>query len=283
MKKVLLGTAAIVAMSGAVYADGHAGVSVGGDGRMGVIDPFGDDGLQFTSRIRISFTATGATDGGLEFGGSVRADNAVGGAAGTAGNVYIQGSFGKLSMGDVDGAAKAAVGHVSGVGLTGLSDTNESTYIANGNDDPTALYEYMSGNLGFYASAGQRETATDEAAIGVTYTFGDIKVALGYEDADLPEHHIILGVTAGFGDATVKAIFGDAGDLGDQMAVSLDYVFGMTTATIFFTDDEELGGAEAYGLGFSNDLGGNASLKGGYAQNETTDEDAFDFGISMKF
>ena len=278
MKKVLLASTALVMSAGFAAAD----VSVGGDGRMGIIVDEGADAA-FTSRIRISFSASGETDLGLAFGGSIRADNSGGGAAGTAGSVFVEGSFGKISMGDVDGAARAAVGHVSGVGLTGLGDLNESTYIANGNDDPTALYEYSSGDLTFYASAGQPTDASQEYAIGVSYSFGDITVALGYEDADIAEEHIILGVTAAFGDATVKAVYGDAGSLGDQMALSLDYVAGATTITAFYADDEDLGGVEAYGLGVAYDLGGGASLKAGYASNETADVDGYDFGISMSF
>ncbi len=34
-------------------------------------------------------------------------------------SVFISGAFGKLTMGDVDGAAQSATGHVSAAGLTG--------------------------------------------------------------------------------------------------------------------------------------------------------------------
>ena len=299
MKKVLFGTTALVLSAGVAAAD----VTLNGNGRMGVIDGFGDSDLTFTSRIRFNFAASGETDGGLSFGGSLASDDS--GDAGDSGTIFIEGAFGKLTMGDVDGGAKAAVGHVSGVGLTGLGDLNEMTYIANvGQDTPGALYEYSTGDLTFYVSADQPNqtvvlveddpaTPADETvigdtgdayAVGLSYGFGNYTVALGYEDNDdFDDGHIIGGVTAGFGDATVKVVYGDAGDAGDQMSISLDYVFGATTVTAFYADDEELGGAEGYGIGASYDLGGGASLKGGYAQNESSDEDAFDFGISMSF
>jgi outer membrane protein OmpU len=92
----------------------------------------GDDDIGFTSRARVTFTFSGETDGGLSFGASFRADNSSNAANGTAGSVFLSGAFGKISMGDVDGAAVAAVGHVDGVGLTGLGDRNESSFIANG-------------------------------------------------------------------------------------------------------------------------------------------------------
>ena len=293
MKNVLLASTALIMSAGIAAAE----VTVGGDGRMGIIDNFDGD-LAFTSRIRISFAASGETDGGLAFGGSVRADNAGGGVgneAMTAGSVFISGAFGKLSMGDVDGAAKAAVGHVSGVGLTGLGDLNESTYVANAGQDTSALYQYSTGSLSFYVSASQPDTdggagdapASSQAyAVGVKYSGGNYTVALGYEDVDGGASHVIVGGSASFGDATVKAIYGSA-DLGatteDQFALSLNYAFGMTTATVFYTNDEDLGGAEAFGLGASYDLGGGAALKGGYVKNKTADTDGFDFGVSMSF
>ena len=228
MKKVLLASTALIMSAGIAAAD----VSVGGDGRMGVQDGFGDDGLRFTSRIRISFSASGETDAGLAFGGSIRADNAGGfnvtdqngntlgddsfnatdiddldltgggGVLGQAGSVFIEGAFGKLSMGDVDGAAQAAVGHVSGVGLTGLSDLNESVYIANvGPNLPGAIYEYAAGDFGVFVSAsnpGNVFTGEEEDvawALGGSYSFGNFSVALGYEDNGAGTDHIIGGLT----------------------------------------------------------------------------------------
>ncbi len=344
MKKVLLASTALVMSAGFAAAD----VSVGGDGRMGVIDGFngtltldGPDGLPgtpdditvnrndeltFTSRIRIIFTASGETDSGLAFGGTIRADNAGnvgivdaqgrtpgddgfnpatatlqgGGTFGGAGSVFIEGSFGKLSMGDVDGAAEAAVGYVSGVGLTGLSDLNENIYIAGpgiGGSLPAALYEYSGGDWAVYVSATSPTTFVGvesdiNYSVGGSYAFGNFSVAAGYENNDaLNTDHWILGGTATFGDFTGKLIWGTAsGDAdGDQWGISGDYTFDATTVTAFYTDstDIELAGSsigtEAWGLGAAYDLGGGASLVGGYVSNETSGEDAYDFGIAFTF
>ena len=285
MKKVLLASTALVLSAGVAAAD----VSVGGDGRMGVIDAYDGFGLTptdagFTSRIRISFSASGETDGGLSFGGSIRADNSGGGASGTAGSVFVEGSFGKISMGDVSGAAEAAVGDLSGVGLTGLEDFNEMTYLSN-SDRPAARYEISTGDLTFYASADNPGAAGDPAtSLAVAYSMGDISVALGYEDAAGIDH-VIGGVTASFGDATVKAIYGTASDINfDQYGVSLDYVAGPTTFTVFHVT-RELGVLESsdYGIGVAYDLGGGASLKGGMSDGDARSDAAFDFGISMSF
>jgi len=296
MKKVLLGTSALVLSTGFAWAE----VEVSGDGRMGIIGGGNDDAatvdidesdLTFTSRVRFSFTGSGETDGGVTFGGSLASDDS--GDDGTSGSVFVEGAFGKLSMGDVDGAAKAAVGHVSGVGLTGLGDLNESTYLANvGPETPGALYENSFGDFTFYASADRPNVSDDEAyALGMSYGFGNYTFALGYENVEVggvDSDHIIGGLTAAFGDATVKVIYGNA-DLGgadfDQASISLDYVFGMTTVTAFYqnVDLEGVGDGDAYGIGASYDLGGGASLKGGIADADGLDDPVFDFGISMTF
>lgn len=317
MKKLLLASTALVLSAGVAAAD----VAVGGDGRMGIQDGFGDEDLRFTSRIRISFSASGETDGGLTFGGSIRADNAGaatirdasgnavgdtgfdptdgplslggGGVNGQAGEVFIEGAFGRLSMGDVDGAAEAAVGDISGVGLTGLGDRNESTYIASlGGNAPGVLYEYSAAGFTGYLSASNpgnpiSGASSDNVAwsLGATYSFGDFSVLAGYEDNDAGTDHIIVGGTASFAGATLKAIFGTASGAvdGDQYGVSLDYTFDAITGTVFYKDDSELGGNEAYGIGASYDLGGGASLKAGFVQDETVDDQAYDFGISFSF
>ncbi|MXQ09444.1 porin [Alphaproteobacteria bacterium GH1-50] len=292
MKKVLLASTALVLSAGVAAAD----VAVSGDGRMGVANNFTGD-LVFSSRIRIAFSASGETDGGLSFGGSIRADNAGGGEGGTAGSVFIEGAFGKLSMGDVDSAAEAAVGDVSGVGYQ-LAGRQESIYI--GGPATAALYEYSAGDLSVYLGAGQQETGNDSVSVGLAYSFGNFGVSAGYETNDsvgaAPDtatnvDHIILGATAAFGDATLKVIHGmadfDGGDA-DQTAVSLDYVMGATTITAMYYDESEfgaLGSGEGFGLGVAYDLGGGATLKAGYISDETdgATEDGFDLGINMSF
>lgn len=285
MKKILLATTLLAGFAGAASAE----VALSGDARMGIINS-GDD-TTFTSRARVKFTMSGETDGGLQFGADFRADNAdsgddgVGGAEqGMAGKVFIKGAFGTLSMGDVDGAALAAVGHVDGVGLTGLGDLNESTFIAGG-DDPSVLYEYSTGSLAFYASTTQIGGAAAPMALGAKYSTDAFGVALGYEDNDAGTDHIIIGASTTFSNVTLKANYGTASGAvdGDQFGVSATYSANALAATVFFTDDEELGGAEAYGIGAAYDLGGGAKVVGGYVKDQTNDADAFDLGIAMEF
>ena len=292
MKKILLATTMLAATTGFAAAE----VTLSGDARMGIISNFdnaltttiNESDLQFTSRARVKFTLSGSTDGGLEFGASFRAQDAAAASSGTAGSVFISGAFGKLSMGDVDDAANSAIGQVSGVGLTGLGDLNEVSYIAGGND-PTALYEYATGDLTIYASVTNPTIPASVVAYSVAakYALGDYTVALGYEDNDAGTTHIIAGATATFGAATVKAIYGSSNGVvnGDQYALSVDYKADALTVTAFYSNKNlpTVSVQEAYGLGASYDLGGGASVVGGYSHNETTNADAFDVGVAMSF
>jgi len=336
MKRILATTAILALSAGFASAE----VTLSGDARMGIIGDFGGADAAFTSRARVKFSMSGTTDGGLEFGASFRADNAKeisdtnttcvqvadgpdadteldlvctsttttsGGAnAGTAGDVYISGAFGKLSMGDVDGAAQAAVGQVSGVGLTGLGDRNEIRYLGNGGTDfsftstadPSALYEYSAGDLSLYLSATNPSGDGDALAVGAKYAFGDFTLAMGYEQAELgfTWNHMVFGATANLGPVVLKAVYGhtteDAPWEYDQYAISADYTTGALTMTAFISDTEDFAstiheGAKSsgkhYGLGASYDLGGGASLVGGYVQDQTRDESAFDLGLSFSF
>jgi outer membrane protein OmpU len=276
MKKILLATSALVLVAGAAAAE----VTVGGSARMGLIYD-GEDTLM-TSRVRIVFTASGETDTGISFGASMRADQNGGNADGTANDdstVYVSGAFGKLTFGDVDSAANALVGHVSGVGLTGLGDWNELRYL--GQTDTSALYEYSTGAFTVGLSKGQLEGGTDAISIAAKYSTDAYSVALGYENADLPVvgevDHLALGASATFGAATVKFVASDTDIAGDdtQYALSLDYAMGATTLTVFATDE---GPINNYGIGASYDLGGGAKVVGGIV--EVDDLNLADDGVT---
>jgi outer membrane protein OmpU len=247
MKKLLLATSILAGTAGLAAAE----ITLSGDARMGFLDDFvyaadADDDLGFTSRARVAFSLSGETDGGLSFGASFRADNSSNAANGTAGSVFLSGAFGKISMGDVDGAAVAAVGHVDGVGLTGLSDLNESSFIANGGladedltdldslnpafaltGDPSVLYEYTTGNIGLFLGVtnpgfestlnfGSATEATDGVAwsIGANYSTDAYKFGIGYEDLDVD-----------------SSVAGSLGNLSaDHLFIGGDATFGAFTA-----------------------------------------------------
>jgi outer membrane protein OmpU len=279
-----------------------------------VYDESATEKTTMSSRIRITFSASGETDAGLSFGGSVRADNSAAGSAGTAGSVFISGGFGKLSMGDVDGAAKAAVGNVSGVGYTGIGDNNELAFLnagsdvdGDGTDDtvypvPSALYEYSAADVTFYAGIGQiggdAALPTGQSySVGVKYTgVSGLTLSAGYEStsdfavAGNTADQYLIGADYTTGAFTIKGRYGSI-DLGaldaTQYAVSVDYAFGATTVTGYYRAADVSTGTDitSYGIGAAYDLGGGATLAAGVAQTEvgTLDNTRGDLGIKFSF
>lgn len=299
MKKLLLATSALTLMAGAASAE----IALSGSARMGLVY----DGTQnagtgetfFSSRVRIVFTASGETDTGLSFGASVRADQSgQGNDENGDSTVFISGAFGKLTMGDVGGAADALVGQVSGVGYGPNDSLQEIGFI--GTTKTAAYYEYSTGGFTFGLGAGQiynpsstggADTA-DELNIGVKYSAGNYSVALGWETTDgtvaapaafvvpgpgvvYSEDLLSLGGSATFGSATVKARVSDSDITGKDTtwALSVDYAIGATTLTAFYTDFGNTivatsSDTKHYGIGAAYDLGGGATVAGGIVRQD---------------
>lgn len=274
MKRILLASAALAMSAGVAAAE----VAIGGDGRMGVVSTDGGD-VTFSSRVRVSFTASGATDTGLTFGGSIRADNAGAGSGGTGGNVHIAGAFGKVTFGDTDTAAKAAVGNAGGVGYTGLGDLNEVKTYLGGKTTPNALWNYSIGDLALYASVDNSDG--DQLLSGAMgYSIGDVGVNVGVERQG-DAQNIVAGVSAALGDASVSVVVG-SGDTEDHYGASAAFVSGPATFTAFASNRGAAG--DHFGIGATYDLGGNAKIAGGFVDGDSlTGGPSFDLGVTLGF
>jgi outer membrane protein OmpU len=306
MKKVLLASSILALSAGVASAE----IALSGSARMGIVHnstlDAGGGQTYFSSRVRIVFTASGETDGGLTFGASMRADQQGGnnndsgadkdGDSNGDSTVFISGAFGKLTMGDVGGAADALVGQVSGVGYGPNDDLQEIGFI--GTTKTAAYYEYSTGALTFGLGVGQTYDVDadldtdDEASIAVKYSAGGYSAALGYEENDT-ESLVSVSGSATFGPATVKARVSDSDVAGDDTtyALSVDYVAGAITVTGFYTDFGNTTTTSAdtqhIGLGASYDLGGGASLAGGVVMQNNDgivpDETFADLGVKFSF
>lgn len=233
MKKILLATTMLASVAGYAAAD----VAVSGDARMGVLS--WDGNSTFESRVRIKFSGTGTTDGGLAFGGSFRAADAGGANDGVKGSTFISGAFGTISMGDVDSGDEAAVGQLATVGYEGLGSGNSISYVADdgfslddsfeigieSNNGAKVLYTYATGAVSISASTAQLSNAdsADHTAYGVgaAYSAGDLTVALGYGSSD-----VVVNYGPGF-DGSVTDLSG-----------SIGYVMGDTTLMAIYQDKE---------------------------------------------
>jgi outer membrane protein OmpU len=298
MKKVLLATSALAMMAGAASAE----IALSGSARMGLVydgslDAGGGE-TYFSSRVRIVFTASGETDTGLSFGASMRADQQGGnnnddpadkdGDSNGDSTVFISGAFGKLTMGDVGGAADALVGQVSGVGYGPNDALQEIDFI--GTTKTAVYYEYSTGSLTFGLGAGQLydvdldADTEDQLNIGVKYATDAFSVALGYETSD-SEDALHLGASATFGAATLKARVTDRDSEADiQWATSIDYAIDATTITAFYTDFGD-NDTQHIGLGASYDLGGGAAVAGGIVLQDAAgvNETFADVGLKFSF
>jgi outer membrane protein OmpU len=286
MKNLLLASTALVLFAGAAAAE----VAISGSGRLGMVYDesiandkinivdgravrnVGDSGFRFSSRMRVVFTLTAETDAGVSFGASIRADNASAGNNGQGGSVFMSGAFGKLSMGDVDGAAESAVGNLSGVGYTGIGDLNEAIYLQQGNSDldsnekltefalPAATYEYTTGPASFYFSLGNpagiaipttvfdtaavtvKDTVIDSAfGIGAKYAVDNYSVGFGYETVD------VSGI--GFDSATCSGVPSTCTGTPTKFKNTLDsWIIGGTGTFGGFTAKAQYGEGSAKGI-----------------------------------
>lgn len=211
MKVFLPALSSALLIAGAASAQG---ISLFGDARLGlgynidndggvIVDDDGNttDDLRAVSRIRFGVDMTGVTDSGITFGGTIRADNSVGGEGGdlgqNEGEVFVSGSWGTLTFGDTNGADEQWVGDVPGnYSLTGLGDVNETLFISNGGSfgedngttfaenpsaRPTIRYDYDFANFGISVSSNRDLT---DVGVGVGYAAdfggGSWSVGAGY-------------------------------------------------------------------------------------------------------
>lgn len=282
MKKVLFATTALVMTAGVAAAE----VSLSGDARMGLV--YDGNDAQFASRARVRFTATGETDSGLSYGASFRVDHERANSAdqrasnGTRGSVYISGTYGKLTMGDVASASEMAVGDLYGVGYTGgdfYANLNEPSYLtADGNNldqGPNILYEYSISGVNLFASAtdgsdnawggaygtnlpdcgldGVCGTVDDNetdiawslgASYEGTYTNGTYNVGLGYgKHGDAKE--VVLGGEATYGNFMGKAFYADYKDRN-----GIDFRLSDDAILAYDGDNYEYDKAYGFSLGY---------------------------------
>jgi outer membrane protein OmpU len=272
------------------------------------------DSTDAVNRVRVSFAMAGETDGGLAYGASIRADNAGGGNAGTGGSQYISGAFGKLSMGDLNGADENAAGDISGVGLSGLGDHNEVSYQAASHN---IGYEYTVSGMTFGYSQDTAQKTGSNSAMGISYSgsAGAASFSVGVGQSKVgTSTQTTMSVSATTGGLTIKAI-SSSNDNGptvgavagtvqtagvaaanqyvaeaaqdttpdtDTTGISLSYSMDAMSVSAFTKTVSTAGVADidSSGFGFSYDMGG-ATLKAGVV--DADDQQLIDFGVSFSF
>lgn len=316
MKKLLIATSALVALTGAASAE----VALTGDGRMGLV--WDGDNAQFSSRVRARFNLSGETDSGLSFGGSFRVDQenyaaepeSRSAAHGTAGSVYVSGTFGKLSMGDVVSATEAAIGDLTEIGYTDgefAANPEEIDYLTgdgeNEEQGPTALYEYTFNGVNLFASmtdGSRRDCSASNVIVGslecydfdtddesevafslaAGYEFGAYSVGLGYsENRDGTE--IVIGGTAAINEFKIKAFYADYDDRDLAQLGDFEYNFDDDETTFEVNYDKSYGLSVEYAM--ANGIGLEAlwirrdvEILEGFADEADDSYDAYGVGAS---
>jgi outer membrane protein OmpU len=287
MKKLLLITT-ILAITGGVA---HADISFSGDARMGISSTNGGKNFKSSSRMRVRFSGSGETDGGLKFGGNMRTTQASDFSSTLAmQTLFIESAtLGRLSIGDTDGAAQAAVTQFVALGFNDTGAHQEFKFLTGGSTSKgnDLIYTYTKGPLAVSLSLGEVGATTssaattwdDDRAVGVSYTTEFWKVAAGFEDDGVRSQSIVSG-SYGNGQAEVKVAYGAQDNDKDQYVVYGTYILGASTLSAFFRKD--FADITYQGVGVNYELGGGMALSAGYA--EPSNKDAVvSIGATMSF
>lgn len=300
MKKVLFATTALLATGTMVAADGHAGVSLSGSSRFGLVYNEGAaDETVIHNRFTLNIDASVESDSGATFFSRVRVrggnSTGTGGATAASGvsapRVGVRSGGFTLAVGNINGAYESTPGLYSGaVGLTGLGWGNlpinngsagtffwDSFSSAGGGVNGVEVI-YSGGGMGFHISHSE---VTDETSLHVSYNFGDWTVALAAIDGNAAgQEGVLLTLGGSFGavDAGLKVADND-GDSAVTIWGAFDVGTG-TTITAYASATDAAGIDDSYGLGFTHSLGG-AVLAGGVADVRGTTQ--ADLGVRFSF
>ena len=295
MKNILFATTALVATAGIAAAD----VSISGFAEMGIADTnAANQGWEFHQDIDVTFSMTGETDGGLTFGASVDLDETTAGTTtdddhGTT--VFISGGFGKLTMGDTDGAFDWALTETAMGGSIADDHTAHAGYAGNsgldggaapmGGDGQVLRYDYSINGFGVAVSLEQEANAlgaaTDDiTGFGVTYAMdmGGTAITLGAGMQDAGANEDISGVSVKAAMAngiTLVANTSDESSVADRSIKRTGFGIGYTmdalTVTANFGSVDRTGtvnDTDGYGLAVNYDLGGGAVVQLGYGSSD---------------
>jgi len=283
MKKILLASTALAAFAGAAAAD----VRVTGSAEMGVVgatfdvestsgfDDSTTEPLQFFNDGDVQFRMSGETDGGVAFGATLDLDEA-GKLGNTLGDqdfdIFISSDFGRVTLGDTDGAVSAILDGAVDVGSPGSindAETAHAGYLGDwldGSGDGQILrYNYdfdafsFAGSIEMHPSGGGGRVVEDDddltwglaAGYGFEFGGGSANVGIGYQFSNDPDITIGFADESTFGgdvngdgdtDDDVEIDFGaDAGDtsvIAIGGTVDLDAGFGVGLTYSLYQFDE---------------------------------------------
>jgi outer membrane protein OmpU len=271
--------------------------------------------VTFHQDVEVTFKMSGETDGGLSFGAAIDLDETdvvLGDDSGTT--VFVSGAFGKLTMGDTDGALDWAVQDAGSLTSLGDDHTTHVAYFAAGGfdasqDNQVVRYEYSFGDFGVAVSLEQADngsslagTVDDNMGIGATYSMDmsgtALKFGLGYQSgSNGVTNGDVWGVSVGaelaggisgmigYTDTSLDGAGNDFSTLG----LGVTYASGPLSVHANYGEiDNEVGAdADSYGLAVNYDLGGGAVVMAGYGSDVDAgavgNQSQYSIGLGLSF
>lgn len=236
MKKILLASTALVGFAGAAAAEitlsGYAEIGIAGGSSPA---PAVDYETQFWNDWQVNFNFSGSTDSGLEFGGKVQIEeantpNAINGPLTIDDeNFWVSGAFGKVTLGEIDGAFDWALSEIyTGTSLADDHSTHAGAYWFTGldgrYDNQIMRYEYSFGDFAVGLSAEMDDDTTCggpacEPVLGNGIT-NDVSWAIGGKWAG-SFSGVDVGVGVGYQDNGANSVWGLSGSAAFAMGVSV--------------------------------------------------------------
>jgi outer membrane protein OmpU len=273
------------------------------------------DDTSAVNRMRFTLKGSGETDGGISYGVSGRFEQS---NTSTLGSQFVSGAFGKISMGDLDGADEVATGDgVASVGLTALGSHNALAYQSSAHN---LGYQFSTSGMTFSYSQNTAVQNGSNSAMGLKYSgdMGGASITIGVGQSKVgTASQSTMSASVSSGGLTIKAI-SSSNDNGpatgavaaaaqqvsattgvvttpyslatvvssnldtDQTALSIAYTMDAMSVSAFTKTVSTSGvkDMDYSGLGFAYNLGG-VTLKAGVVDNN--DQQLVDFGLSFSF
>ena len=240
MKRLLTATTALALVGGTAFAE----IIISGDAKLGLnynsmlTDDNGDpvDNMSkhsFTHEMGVDFSGTGATDGGLSFGGSAGFDT--GADATNEGTVFVSGAFGRITLGDNDSADKLS-GGIADVGLNGVGvdDVVEDIYGRTANQ---FRYDQSVGNIALAISAGTSPGDPGMANARDLGPNGSLDATDGIAGGRFEVKKTSYAIGMSFNASGAKLGLGY--DSGKTISVGFGYSTGQITANAFYAKGDK--------------------------------------------
>jgi len=248
MKSILLTSTALVAFSGAAYAEAHSGVSFAGEATLGYNDDTAGDntGFYWDAAVDVTFAAT--LDNGVTAGATWSFDVVENDAFSTGTDidaddfvVFVESEMASLYFGDTDPAAEP---NYTGVDGSHLEFNDKSTHeiffdaIIRGDVNVGGVFA----SLSYGVNEGVNEDALDALQVYASSEFGTFAVEAAYQgelDAVPGSEALIgLGASTTFAGADVGLGFLSQGDE-SSIGVDVSYPVGPVVIGGYYSVNEE--------------------------------------------